>query len=222
MDIWKRLKKRQKEKLWILIRLIIVFVIPVCITLILIPERIELTYEKISENVTNVSIEEKIESVANETHWKSSIVKILKIPLVDIEYEVCFVNKGTKLIHADGTEDTNVIVSLNFDNQTEFNISYNQTRCVPYPNRDFTYRWRFLYRVNLSKVYETESVIIPWNETMYWERRKFTFSRDTDSYGKVKPWSSIPLIILVFISWWGFVWLFTRILKFINFGWKQS
>lgn len=203
-----------KKQLWILLRFLVITV-PVILAFFVLfnPfEKIPLSREKITENITMVKVSE--EDIFRPS-LKNAIRDIFEVPFDLRLYEICFVNKDTKLIYENGETDKNVNVTLNFNNnQTIFTVPYGKTECVLYKfNKDFTFNWGFDHSFNLSRVIETS-------------KEKFVhrviLHPDVDTYAKPEMSSIIVKNILFFFAWAGILFLSLEIIDFIRFGYKKK
>ena len=214
-----------KKQLWILIRFLVI-IIPVIFAFFVLfnpLEKIPLSREKITEDSTVVKVSE---DVIFQPSLKNAIRDIFDVPFDLRWYEICFVNKDTKLIYENGETDKNVNVTLNFNNnQTIFTVPYGETKCVLYKfNKDFTYYWGFEYSIDLGRVLETsKEKFIPINETHYIRQRgTYSLHPDVGSYAKPEMSSIIVKNILFFFAWSGIVLMSLEIIDFIRFGHKKK
>ncbi|MCJ7816628.1 MAG: hypothetical protein MUP55_02110 [Candidatus Aenigmarchaeota archaeon] len=205
------MNKKQKELLWIFARLLII-IIPVLLSFLFLfsPfERIPLTKERITENLTLVRVSE--EEVFKPS-LQTALRDVLEVPFDLKWYEICFVNNDTKLIYQNGDSDSeSVNVSVNFNNETVFYIPHGQTKCVTYKfEKNFFYDWSFNYEINLTKMVETSKVY----------PASVTFHPDVDTYARPENSGIFVKNILFFVAWLGFVFLSIEIFEFIRFGRK--
>lgn len=215
-----------KDKSWTIIRILII-IVPWVLSFFLLfsPfEKVELTREKITENMTVVKVSN--EEIFKPT-LKNAIRDLLNVPFGLKWYDICFVNEDTKFVYLDGREDKNVTVTLNLNNQTEFVVPYGETKCIPQRfDKDFTYKWGFTGAIDFkSSELEMTKECIPHNETHKYCFKKTDVGKlhlDVYSYAQPELKSIIVKNLLVLISWCGIIWLFTRILKFIRFGIWES
>ena len=206
------------KKTWIMIRILFVFLPAILFTLYLVSPYNEIDFikEKTLENetITKLPMEITERGETFDSYLRISLRNVLKIPLdINLWCDLCFVNKNTILDYGDSKDYKNVNASVNFNNKTRFIVPYKQTKCIVYTcNENFTYNWFFSFKINLSKVYETESENAPINV------RKFTFIPYTDSYGKLNINSILMIFGIVLVAWCSIIWLSSRILKFIRYG----
>jgi len=212
-----------KKQVWKLIRFLVI-VVPVIMAFFILfnPfEKIPLSRETINENLTMVKVSEE---EVFQPSVKNTIRDIFEIPFDLRWYEICFVNKDTKLFYENGEIDKNVNVTLNFNNNQKLLIvPYGKTECVLYKfNKDFTYNWEFDYPFNVSRMLETsKEKYISINKTHYIKQRgTISFSPDVDSYAKPEINGIIVKNVLFFFAWWGVVYLSVEIISFIRFGFK--
>lgn len=215
-----------KKYLWVLARLMIV-IIPVILAILFLfnpYERIPLSTDSVSENVTATKVSE---DVIFQPSFNNAIRGVFDVPFDLRWYDVCFVNNDTKTIYENGEEDKNVNVSLNFNNnQTVLIVPYGETKCILYKfNKDFTYQWRFEAPINFTRISETskeERIYI--NGTPYYFKRKGSWSLhpDVDSYAKPEMSSIIVKNILFFFAWSGLIFLMIEIKNFVRFGSRRN
>lgn len=200
---------------------ILVIVIPVLlsITFLFSPfEKIPLSKEKITENLTMVKVSE--EEIFKPS-LRTTLRDIFEVPFDLKWYEICFVNRNTSLIYENGEIDAkNINVSVNFNNQTELYIPYGETNCTTYKfEKDFTFIWHFAFPLNLSKLLDiSKGNIIPLNETDYIREASASLHHDVEAYAKPELSGIIVKNILFLFAWCGLVFLFIQIYHFIKLG----
>lgn len=177
-------------------------------------ERIELSRENITGDITLSVSEDDV----FKPSFQNTLRDILQVPFDLKWYDICFVNKDTKMVYRNSEFDKGVNVSLNFNNQKEFTIPYGRTECVTYKfNKNFTYTWKFLYSINFSKAFDGSRKTIFSNETEYiTEIGSVTMKPSVDSYAKPELSGIIVKNILFLIIWSGLVLLFSSVIKFIR------
>lgn len=147
---------------------------------------------------------------------KTTLRDILEVPFDLKWYDICFVNRDTKLIYENGETDENVNVSLDFNNQTKIYIPHGETRCITYKfNKEFTYNWGFAYSTDFSKMSWKVIPKTPYIITSY------SLHPDVDSYAKPELSGIIVKNVLFLFAWSGLVLLFLEILDFIRVGRKK-
>jgi len=216
----------KKKCFCIWVRIFVMIILPLLISFFILfnpIEKIPLSKEKITENITMVKVSENV--IFSPT-LKNAIRDIFNVPFDLKWYDICFVNNDTKLIYENGETDKNVNVIVNFNNnQKILTIPYGETECEIYKfNEDFTYKWGFKYTTNLSGALETsKEKFIPINKTNYIKIIKGPLlSPDVDSYAKPKKSGIIVKIILFFFAWVGIVFLILEIYKFCSCGFNKK
>jgi len=210
-------------------RIIVIFLIPFIITLVLSHKEFVTTELPSKQRVITISNrQEAYQSFTNNSNTMlNSIGRSILENLLDVDierlgllYEACFVNNDTKIIYANGEEDTGVNVTLLFNNQTEFTIPHNQERCNIYStNENFTYTWYFNFSFNATKIFELPPEIIQNTPIAIWST---TFRPSVYSYPRIQPLSFLKLYLAIFLAFWGFLWpTILRINKLVKSGfWK--
>ncbi len=162
------------------------------------------------------------------------IQQILGLSIPDSNgYEVCFQNVDTKLIYENGEADKNATAILNFENTHEFNISHGETVCVDYPpNKKFSYNWAFIFPINVERIKEIANITLPIDESMCIQKIDDTRCMykggsvrshfDVTSYAKPKVSFSLSNTIAVLIAWASLIWLTSRIMTYIKYGWDTT
>jgi len=214
----------QKNNKWIIaLSIFILIILPLLISLLyLFPpgEKFDLVREKTDKNdtIVRISLDRTL-----EPSYRNAIRGLLQVPFKLEWYEVCFVNNGTKFIYGNNLyEDSDVRVTLNFNkNQSIFEIPPNSAECIPHKfDKYFTYRWAFNYSINTSKVLDIEPRRIPINEEMYYDLRTTKLDQEVYTYARPETKNLIVETVLVLFSWWALLWLITRIVKLIIYGWN--
>lgn len=147
---------------------------------------------------------------------------ILKVPF-DLEwYNIYFHNVGAvNISSSSGDKDyLNYTVIINFNNESEHTILFNQTKIIPIKfDKDFTYRciWsksELEKEENFCKIY-TMAIDDKCNQVGL----RYGCNMMAE-YASPTPNSSAAIFLLIFVYWCGLLWLITRVRKFINEGWN--
>lgn len=218
----KKSNFHEKEKKRIIgTRFFIVFGIAFLITFILSYSTFIDTKLPDSKKVITISnMGEAHETSVSFNSMKSFFQDFLKIDTktLGLNYEVCFVNKDTKLVYPNGEEDTRINTTVIFNNETEFNVPYSGEICIRYEiDRNFTYNWLFKATVNYTKVRESipEKVYDNGIPIAVWATK---ISPNTDSYPRMDIESFVRLYLYVFVGWCAIVLLIINIYKYIVDG----
>ena len=185
------------------IRIFLILVLPIILSTVVLfnpTETIPLLNDKNKDGNTILKVSE---DMINPPSFKNTIRDIFQVPFDLKWYNICFENRDTKLIYESGEVDTNVTVTVNFNNDTIITIPYGETVCKLYKiNKDFTSETTFQFKTDFD--FETMALyggIYP--------------------YAKPEIWGIVTKTFLFVITWFGLALIFAEIYKLLMFGMKK-
>ena len=181
-----------------LIRIFLILVLPIILSTVVFFNPTE-TFPLIKEENENGEIVTRVsEDIINPPSFKNTIRNIFQVPFDLKWYDICFVNKDSKVSYKNGSYKINTTVK--FNNDTLIHVPYGEKRCKLYKlNEEFAPEWFFL---------------IPANDFE-------TFNVFVYAYAKPEMWGLVAKIFLFIITWFGLVLVVTEIYKLVKFGVKK-
>ena len=219
---------KQKVKKGAIIRLLIVFIIPFLLAFYLYPpyEKIDFAYiPNIYEkgfllNTNEIGIKTYNSDIFKPT-TKNILGDVLQIPLNLKWYDICFINTGKrKFFEKNDSDIHNTTIKLNFSNNKILEIPPEYMNCDTYEiNKEFSYTMNVKSEMALKDLYELKNTVDFFNNMTYPEILFYYTTPLITATGQPNRSTLIAKYFLVYIAFFGVLWLLTRIRKFILYGW---
>ena len=179
------------------IRIFFIFVLPIILSIVVFnpTETFLLTNE---ENENGKLLSRVSEDVINPPSFKNTVRNIFQVPFDLKWYNICFVNKDSKIIYKNGNYTLNTTVKLN--NDTLIQVPSGETRCKLYKlNEEFVLEWLFVFP---PEDFENVNIFV-------------------SAYAEPEIWGLVTKIFLFIIAWFGLVLIMAEIYKLLKYGMKK-
>ena len=180
------------------IRIFFILFLPLILSIVVLFNPTE-TFPLINEENENGKLLTRVsEDVINPPSFKNAIRNIFQVPFDLKWYNICFVNKDSKINYKNVNYTLNTTVKLN--NDTLIQVPSGEKRCKLYKlNEEFVLEWLFVVPPD-----DHDDVYL-----------------SVSAYAKPEGWGLVTKIFLFNITWFGLALGVTEIYKLIKFGVKK-